>query len=519
MNALDNLRVGTRLAVGFAAVVLLMVAIAVVAKFGFDRIGGSLKTVAEERYAKVETASDIYDQLNLQARASRNLLLMTDAAARAEQVAAIAEARKRVAELYDKLKGLLEAEDERGLFEHVQRERQAYLAQMDPFLAEVEAGKADAALERLLGGVRTTQLAYMKALQDIREHVEADMKEDVARAKAAAAKAEWLMVGAVLLGACLAGAFGWAVTRSVTRPVNEAVGALQRVAAGDLAVDVRSSRRDELGQLLGAVGETVASLRRVVTEVRTGVDSVTTASQQIAAGNSDLSGRTEQQASSLQETAASMEQLTGTVQQSAATARQADQMAAAARTAALKGGESVGQVVTTMQEISASSSRIGDIIGVIDGIAFQTNILALNAAVEAARAGEQGRGFAVVAAEVRTLAQRSAAAAKEIKTLIGASVERVEAGSRQVQEAGATMQEIVAQVARVTDLIGELTAAAGEQSAGIAQVNVAVGEMDRTTQQNAALVEESAAAAQSLAQQAQRLAAAVAVFRLDGARA
>jgi methyl-accepting chemotaxis protein len=285
------------------------------------------------------------------------------------------------------------------------------------------------------------------------------------------------------------------LVRSISQPLGQAVEMAQAIAKGDLSHDTRTERRDEFGTLLNAMGAMAAQLRSVVGEVRTGVDALTVASVEIANGNQDLSSRTEQTASNLQQTAASMEQLTSTVNQSADTARQANQLAGTAAQAATRGGEVVAQVVTSMQQITDSSRKISDIIGVIDGIAFQTNILALNAAVEAARAGEQGRGFAVVAGEVRSLAQRSAEAAKEIKGLINASVENVESGSQQVSDAGAAMGEIVASVRRVTDLIGEISASSGEQREGIAQVNSAVGQLDQMTQQNAALVEQSAAAA------------------------
>ncbi|WP_279338492.1 methyl-accepting chemotaxis protein [Hydrogenophaga taeniospiralis] len=335
-------------------------------------------------------------------------------------------------------------------------------------------------------------------------------------AQVMAATLSHLAVGlAVLL---VIGAIGWATLRSVMRQIGgepaQAVAVVRSVAAGDLAVELP---KVVPGSLLAAVGEMVAALRQTVTQVRHASDSIGTASQEIASGNQDLSTRTEQTASNLQQTAASMEELTSTVRQSADAARQANQLASSAAEIAARGGQVVNQVVATMDEINHSSKKINDIIGVIDGIAFQTNILALNAAVEAARAGEQGRGFAVVAGEVRNLAQRSAEAAKEIKGLIGASVDRVDAGSRLVADAGQTMSEIVASVQRVTDIIGEITAASGEQSEGIGQVNTAVNQLDQMTQQNAALVEQSAAAAESLKDQASRLSQVVQVFRIDAA--
>ncbi|MGJ7535768.1 MULTISPECIES: methyl-accepting chemotaxis protein [unclassified Variovorax] len=320
-----------------------------------------------------------------------------------------------------------------------------------------------------------------------------------------------LLLGSIALGLGLA---LW-IARIVARPLAQAVKVAQSVAAGDLTSHIEAHTTDETGQLLEALKGMNDSLVKIVSEVRTGTDTIATASSQIASGNQDLSSRTEEQASSLEQTAASMEELTSTVKQNADNARQANQLAVSASEVAVKGGSVVSQVVDTMGSINASSKKIVDIIGVIDGIAFQTNILALNAAVEAARAGEQGRGFAVVASEVRSLAQRSAAAAKEIKTLIGDSVEKVEEGSKQVEEAGRTMDEIVGSVKRVTDIMGEITAASQEQTSGIEQINQAITQMDQVTQQNAALVEEASAAAQSLQEQAGSLVQSVSIFKLD----
>ncbi|MFZ5547848.1 MAG: methyl-accepting chemotaxis protein [Pseudomonadota bacterium] len=332
-----------------------------------------------------------------------------------------------------------------------------------------------------------------------------------------AAQARAALFASLGLVVCVLGAIGgigWLVARSVLRQIGgepaHAMAVMKEVAAGNLAVDLHEAPQ---GSLLHGLAGMVDSLRRTVGQVRLATDSIALASGEIAQGNHDLSSRTEQTASSLQQTASSMEQLTGTVKQTADSAHTANQLVSSAAQVAQRGGEVVGQVVSTMEEINTSSKKIADIIGVIDGIAFQTNILALNAAVEAARAGEQGRGFAVVAGEVRSLAQRSAEAAKEIKSLIGTSVDKVETGSKLVQDAGQTMNEIVASVKRVTDIIGEITAASSEQSQGIGQINTAVVHLDQMTQQNAALVEESAAAAQSMKDQAQTLAQVVSVFR------
>jgi methyl-accepting chemotaxis protein len=341
--------------------------------------------------------------------------------------------------------------------------------------------------------------------------------EDANRARSAGqqvyAAAWWCVVAGVSASVVLALLCAWLVTRAVTRPAAQAVSVARRIAEGDLSQAVPRGGRDEMGTLLNALGQMRDSLGEVVVHVRHNADAVATASAEIAHGNSDLSSRTEEQASALQQTAAAMTQLGGTVRQNAESARQANQLAMSASTVAAQGGEVVGEVVSTMRGINDSSHKIADIIGVIDGIAFQTNILALNAAVEAARAGEQGRGFAVVAGEVRTLAQRSAEAAKQIKQLIEASVQQVEQGSRQVDQAGSTMQEVVSTIRRVTDLVGEITAASTEQSEGVSQVAHAITQMDQTTQQNAALVEQSAAAAGSLQRQSSDLVQAVSRFR------
>ncbi|HEY5801851.1 MAG TPA: methyl-accepting chemotaxis protein, partial [Burkholderiaceae bacterium] len=321
-------------------------------------------------------------------------------------------------------------------------------------------------------------------------------------------------IAAITFGVLLAAFMGYSLIRAISKPIEFAVSVARSIAAGDLTRNIRIESTNETGQLLLALREMGDSLTKIVGQVRTGTDTISTASGEIAAGNQDLSSRTEQQAGSLEETASSMEELTSTVKQNADNARQANQLAESASEVAVKGGAVVSQVVDTMESINESSRKIVDIISVIDGIAFQTNILALNAAVEAARAGEQGRGFAVVASEVRSLAQRSAAAAKEIKTLIGDSVDKVETGSKLVAEAGSTMDEVVASVRRVTDIMGEITSASIEQSAGIEEVNRAIAQMDETTQQNAALVEEASAAAEAMQDQAASLAKLVAVFQL-----
>ncbi|HEY0817200.1 MAG TPA: methyl-accepting chemotaxis protein [Rhizobacter sp.] len=377
---------------------------------------------------------------------------------------------------------------------------------IDHFLLEFAKGRDKAAMD----GFRALNAEFASAERAL-------LESRAAAAQATRARMNTVLIGGLLLSLLVAGGLGLLLARSVLGQLGgepaEAAEVAKRIAQGELDAPIHVAPGDTTS-LMFAMKTMATSLREIVSTIRQGVDSVSTASSQIASGNQDLSSRTEQQSSNLQQTAASMEELTSTVRHSADNARQASQLATSASDAAAKGGSVVGEVVTTMEKISNSSKKIAEIIGVIDGIAFQTNILALNAAVEAARAGEQGRGFAVVAGEVRNLAQRSAEAAREIKTMISSSVETVDSGSRLVQDAGTAMGEIVQQVKRVTDLIGEISSAAVEQSSGIGQVNTAIADMDKVTQQNAALVEEGAAAAETLRDQAKRLADAVSVFKL-----
>jgi methyl-accepting chemotaxis protein len=394
-----------------------------------------------------------------------------------------------------------------------------YSKVLAPIAEQLVGAKIDAAAANAYAEQATPHLAAAAAGMDaLLKQAEAGLQRsraDVARSsQLQSALVTALGIGAIAL---LAAAMVFTL-RSICTPVEQATRLARRIAGGDLSRgDMRVQGRDEIAALQQSLLDMQDGLARVVSQVKTSTDSISTASTEIAHGNADLSARTEQTASRLQQTASAMDQLTGTVRQSAQAAAQANKLASSASAVAQRGGEVVTQVVGTMDEISASSKKIADIIGVIDGIAFQTNILALNAAVEAARAGEQGRGFAVVAGEVRSLARRSAEAAKEIKALIGGSVDKVESGSRLVLHAGTTMNEIVASVRRVSDIIGEITAAADEQSAGLGEVNGAVTQLDQMTQQNAALVEQSAAAAESLKEQAHKLAGVVSTFRLQAA--
>ena len=421
--------------------------------------------------------------------------------------AAITEVQKQVVALVNTPEG-------KALLEKIATARQQALGTV----AKAAAFRQQQDIESASAIVKTTLRPQIDAyVQEIQNFAALQEKHrDQLKQESAAITQQALLVGSAVVALLIVLVLflsAWLV-RSITQPLERAVDLADAIAAGDLTVNIQDDRRDELGHLLRSLNAMGAKLREVVGEVRSGVESVSSAAHQIATGNHDLSARTEQTAANLQETAASMEELTATVTQSADTARQANQLAAQAAEAAAHGGAVVEQVVHSMQSITDSSRKINDIIGVIDGIAFQTNILALNAAVEAARAGEQGRGFAVVAGEVRSLAGRSAEAAKEIKGLISTSVANVEAGSSQVSQAGQSMQDIVSSVRRVSDLIGEITASSSEQRDGIGQVNQAVANLDQMTQQNAALVEEATAAAGAMSEQARRLAQVVAAFNV-----
>ena len=427
-------------------------------------------------------------------------------------IAAVSEIQKQVTEL------TVSGASKQGL-ERIATERAAVLklvAEGQKLRADGDLAGAQRLVRERLNPAIATYVAAQEAFVELQQR-----ERDEAKAQGLQVRtvAQWTGMGVSMLILAIGLVLAWLTVRSVTVPLERAVGLADQIAGGDLTADIHDDRKDELGHLLRSLSAMAARLRAVVGEVRSGVESVSAASSQIATGNHDLSARTEQTAANLEETAASMEELTATVTQSAETARQANLLAGQAAQAAQRGGEVVGQVVASMQHITDSSHKIADIIGVIDSIAFQTNILALNAAVEAARAGEQGRGFAVVAGEVRALAQRSADAAKEIKGLITASVESVESGSQQVSQAGQSMEEIVQGVRRVSDLIAEITASTSEQRDGIGQVNQAVTNLDQMTQQNAALVEESSAAAASMHDQALRLAEVVAVFNVGAGAA
>jgi methyl-accepting chemotaxis protein len=517
MQFLATMRIGRRLGLAFALVVTLTILVAAFIQWRLgevDRRASELATVQAER-----TAIAYRWRSDIAVNATRALAVV--AIADPAQVAALqARMKLTTAEINGLQKRFAELETTpAGLAVQAQLGdvRKRYLALRETMMKTRE-GTDGATADTVAAARKAFDAAcddYTKAADGLVDHQLARAREDAAAIGRALDATRQVGLVCAVVSVLLSIALGLLITRSIVAPIRTAQRAADRIAAGDLTGPCAGAGNDEISQLLGTLGGMQDALRRIVREIRVGTDSIHVTSTQVATGNQDLSERTEQTASSLQQAASSMDTLTGAMRVGADSAGQASVLAGGASEIARRGGSVVAQVVSMMDEINASSRRIGDITAVIDGIAFQTNILALNAAVEAARAGEQGRGFAVVAAEVRSLAQRSAEAAREIRSLIGASVEKVENGSRIVQDAGATMDEIVASVGRVGDVIGEISAAAGSQADGIRDVNDAVTQVDRMTQQNAALVEQSAAAAESMRDQASRLSQAVEQFRTE----
>jgi len=514
---IGNLNIGTRLAIGFGAICAALVFTVGQGTLMLGRINEGTNEIVKERMPRIEAPTRMLSEVNDIAIALRNMMLNDEAGDRAKQMEEIKSSRKEIDGIFQKLDGMLQNPKARALLASQQAINVNYVKAQDELLRMIAAGGDEAAAKAYL--IKEVRPLLGQFKESINQQIE--VQKGMAMDKANEAQATYestrtLMIAlglVILAGAALLARW---ITRSITQPVRQALDVANAVAAGDLTSQVAVTGSCEVSQLLQALNSMNQQLVATVSTVRSSTDAIASASSQVAAGNMDLSSRTEQQAGSLEETASSMEELTSTVKQNADNARQANTLADTASGVAARGGQVIQEVVQTMEQIHAASGKIVDIISVIDGIAFQTNILALNAAVEAARAGEQGRGFAVVAGEVRNLAQRSAAAAREIKGLIGDSSERVEAGSRLVKDAGATMEEIVTSVRHVADILNEISSASQEQSAGIQQVNEAVTQMDGTTQQNAALVEQAAAASQALQEQAGRLTEAVAVFKLAG---
>jgi methyl-accepting chemotaxis protein len=517
MFSIGNMKMGARLGIGFGSVLLFLAAITAMSIINLGHLNGLTEVIVQKDWVKAKLIVDALDNT----RGSMARVMQLSVATEKDQINKARERfdanKKNFNEALDKLAPLLYRPEGKELLAKSKAGRDKYVAAAGKVLKLADEGKRDEAVKVTMGETYDALHAYANELRALMNLQQKLLEESGVESGKVFQSTRLTMIG-LGLGAVLFGLlFAWWVTRSITRQLGgepeyaaEVVG---RIAGGDLSVDV-DIRTHDSSSLLYAMRRMQNDLQNTMRQIKESTDAISTASTEIASGNADLSQRTEEQASSLEETASSMEELTSTVKQNAENAKQANQLAAGASEVAVKGGAVVGQVVTTMSSINESSKKIVDIISVIDGIAFQTNILALNAAVEAARAGEQGRGFAVVATEVRTLAQRSAAAAKEIKELISDSVHKVEDGTKLVDQAGKTMDEIVSSVKRVTDIMAEISAASQEQSSGIEQVNTAVTQMDEVTQQNAALVEEAAAAAESMQEQAQNLTQAVSVFKL-----
>lgn len=516
---MKHLKIGVRLAFAFATILALFLSTAIVVSWRLQDAREATDQMARQAFNKERLVRDFAGQIQLNGgrivAGARN----PDPEQQKyfqNQIAATIETNNV---LMKQIQEAMKSDAEKALLAEITDKRKIVIASNGAVFKEKNAGNEEAARNLLEQQLEPQLQSYLDSIKKLAAHQAAHIDELAARVESLNQSSErwtWTMTGlSILFGL----SFAYFITGSVTRPISHAVKVARQVAAGDLTVRIDVSSRDETGQLMQSLKEMSSNLQRIVSEVRTGTHSLTTTSTEIAAGNQDLSSRTEQQASALEETASSLEELTSTVRQNAANAHQANQLAEQASEVANRGGNVVSEVVGTMASINASSKKIADIIGVIDSIAFQTNILALNAAVEAARAGEQGRGFAVVASEVRSLAQRSAAASKEIRDLISTSVEKVEAGTRLVDQAGATMQEIVDAIKSVTTLMSEIAVASEEQSSGIEQINKAVSQMEQVTQQNASLVEEAAAASESMKKQASSLTRTVGVFKLDSVNA
>ena len=512
------MRVGMRLGLGFALVILAGLVVAILGRVELNSIDKEMRLLVDDRMVKVVQLNQIKDNLNDVAHAVHNMVLSDEMQQWQIEKQNVIDIRIKTRPLIQALDNTIKSAEGRALMDKLSQIRGPYNTNIDDIMTATMDGGGEMVKAELLAKSRPLLAGYLKALDNIIALQTSFMNKSAQDVQRVTTLTGQLLLGIAGAAALMGALIAWVLTRSITRQLggepDYTASVVHEIANGNLAVDIHTQDGDK-HSLLAEIKNMRDGLAKVVANVREGSEAVASASTQISEGNQDLSGRTEEQASALQQTAASMEQLSSTVQQNADNARQANQLAQSASTVAIQGGDVVAQVVDTMKGINDSSKKIADIIGVIDSIAFQTNILALNAAVEAARAGEQGRGFAVVASEVRSLAGRSADAAKEIKELITDSVTRVEQGSSLVSQAGVTMSEVVSSIRRVTDIMGEISAASSEQSAGVSQVGEAVTQMDQTTQQNAALVEEMAAAASSLSNQAQDLVQTVAVFKLS----
>ncbi len=514
---LSNLKIGTRLSAAFTVLLLLLGVTLLTALFQLDRINTAKEEMNQTNY-KAKLAATWREGISTNSVRTLARAKSTDQADEQALDSEMKAVSAQVSKVQQELEGMVSSEAGKAKLRAVAEQRKVYSAvRTEVYKRKSEQASSDEIKAAVADKLVPEMKKYLAAIDEVVSFQDSLFQAANQRIDEVVASSRKILIALGLFALVCGVSLGWLLTRSITRPLARAVGLAQQVASGDLTADIQVSSTDEVGVLLAALKNMNTNLLKTVSEVRAGTDTIVTASKQIAAGNLDLSARTEQQAGSLEETASSMEELTSTVRQNADNARQANTLAQDASGIATRGGAVVSQVVETMASINDSSKKIADIIAVIDGIAFQTNILALNAAVEAARAGEQGRGFAVVASEVRNLAQRSAAAAKEIRGLITDSVGKVETGGQLVAQAGATMQEIVQGIARVTDIMSDIASASAEQTLGIEQVNAAITQMDDVTQQNAALVEEASAAATALEDQAATLAELVSTFKLDGA--
>ena len=511
---LSNFSVGARLGASFGAILLITALIAATGMWRIASLQSASERVATQEIEQQTLVEDWASDIRLNWVRTEAFLKAIDRDYMDKLTADTQATAKGMEAKVKRIEALVQGDKAKGLLAAIATARQAYNDKLNE-IRELHRGGEPNVPALVDKDLRPLADKYLQSLDDLRKTMAAQLAESQADTSTLAKASQVLLGVGTLVAVALGALMGLTVTRSIVRPLQQGQQAAESIADGDLTHPITASGNDETGQLLQALSTMQSRLATIVGNVRYSAEGVATASAEIASGNNDLSARTEQQASALEETAASMEELGSTVRQNADNARTANQLAMSASTVAQQGGDVVAEVVDTMKGINDSSRKIADIISVIDGIAFQTNILALNAAVEAARAGEQGRGFAVVAGEVRSLAQRSAEAAKEIKGLIGTSVERVERGTALVDKAGATMTEVVSAIRRVTDIMGEISAASSEQSQGVSQVGEAITQMDQATQQNAALVEQSAAAADSLKTQAGQLVDAVAVFRLS----
>jgi len=517
MSYFSHMKIGRRLALGFAVILAAASVVVALSIWRLHDIAAATDEMMHEPLTKERLVSDWYRTIHTSVRRTTAIAKSADPSLAAFFADDAAAATRMSTEQQKAIEALLDSDQEKEVFAKLSAVRKDYIKYRDAISKAKADGQTDEAARILAGPYDVAAKGYLDLLQQLLNVQRANIDQVAVHIHDTYLQSRNLMLALAVLQVVLGWLFARSLALGITRPLEQAVDVAEAVAAGDLTMRVDetlAARRDETGKLMHALHAMTGNLARIVGQVRSGTDAIATASREIATGNLDLSARTERQAGALEETASAMEELTSTVSQNADNARQANQLAASASSVAQQGGEVVSQVISTMGSINESSRKIVDIISVIDGIAFQTNILALNAAVEAARAGEQGRGFAVVASEVRSLAQRSASAAKEIKTLIDDSVSKVGSGSELVVRAGSTMDEVVSSVRQVAQIVAEITAASSEQSDGISQVNLAINDMDQTTQQNAALVEQAAAAAEAMQEQAARLSEVVSQFRL-----